>query len=346
MNRMPLALTLAALLCAAAPALAQDKIKFKVMGQPLAGGMIQKNKEQPFFETLAQKTGLPIEIEYKPQDTTGIKDTEQLRVLESGLFDIVSLRMAQISRDEPLTMGFDLVGLNPDFKTARATTKAYFDTLDKRLQARFQTKLLSVWPAGPQVLFCKKPIAKLADVKGLKVRVFDQNSAKFFQQLGATPIPLAFGEVHQSLSLGVVDCAITSSLSANSASWPEVSTHVLPIGFQFAMNGYGISLGAWKKLNATQQQQLQAAFTALDNDIWKYSEDLAGEAVNCNTGKEPCSLKKFNLIAVPVTPADVTIVRDAMRDVSLPTWAEACEKTAPGCTAEWKKTVGAVVGVK
>jgi hypothetical protein len=39
-------------------------------------------------------------------------------------------------------------------------------------------------------------------------------------------------------------------------------------------------------------------------------------------------------------------VRDAMRDVSLPTWAEACEKTAPGCTAEWKKTVGAVVGVK
>jgi TRAP-type C4-dicarboxylate transport system substrate-binding protein len=328
------------------PAAAQDKIKLKVMGQPLAGGMIQKNKEQPFFEAFAQKSGLPIEIEYKPQDTTGIKDTEQLRVLESGLFDIVSLRMAQISRDEPLTMGFDLVGLNPDFKTARATTKAYFDVLDKRLQARFQTKLLSVWPAGPQILFCKKPIAKLGDVKGLKVRVFDQNSAKFFQHLGATPIPLAFGEVHQSLSLGVVDCAITSALSANSASWPEVSTHVLPIGFQFAMNGYGISLAAWKKLNPQQQQQLQAAFTALENDIWKYSEDLAGEALDCNTGKEPCSLKKFKLVAVPVTPADVAVVREAMTAVSFPTWTETCEKSAKGCGAEWKKTVGAVVGAK
>ena len=150
-------------------------------------------------------------------------------------------------------MGFDLVGLNPDYKTARATTKAYFETLDKRLQSRYQTKFLGVWPAGPQVLFCKKPITKLADVKGLKVRVFDQNSAKFFQHLGATPIPLAFGEVHQSLSLGVVDCAITSALSANSASWPEVSTHVLPLGFQFAMNGYGISLAAWKKFTPAQQ---------------------------------------------------------------------------------------------
>ncbi|MES2976874.1 MAG: TRAP transporter substrate-binding protein [Pseudomonadota bacterium] len=344
--KFPLAAALCALMIGAAPAHAQDKIKFKVMGQPLSGGMIQKNKEQPFFETLAAKTGLPLEIDYKPQDTTGIKDTEQLRILEAGLFDIVSLRMAQISRDEPLTMGFDLVGLNPDFKTARITTKAYFETLDKRLQARYGTKLLSVWPAGPQVLFCKKPISKLADVKGMKVRVFDQNSAKFFEKLGATPIPLSFGEVHQSLSLGVVDCAITSSLSANSASWPEVSTHVLTIGLQFAMNGYGIGLSSWKKLSPAQQTTLQSAFTALENDIWKYSEDLAADAINCNTGKEPCTLKKFKLVNVPVTPADVALVRDAMRTVSLPTWEETCEKTAKGCGAEWRKTVGAAVGIK
>ena len=336
----------AALSLAGAPVQAQEKIKLRVMGQPLAGGAIQKNKEQPFFESLAAKSGLPIEVDYKPQDTTGIKDTEALRVLDSGLFDIVALRMAQISRDEPLTMGFDLVGLNPDYKTARATTNAYAPILDKRLQSRYQTKYLGVWPAGPQILFCKKPITKLADVKGLKVRVFDQNSAKFFQHLGATPIPLAFGEVHQSLSLGVVDCAITSALSANSASWPEVTTHMLPLGFQFAMNGYGISLGAWKKFTPAQQTQLLASFKALEDDIWKYSEDLSGEAVNCNLGKEPCSLKKFKLIEVAVTPTDVAIVRDAMRDVSLPTWSEACEKTAKGCTDEWKKTVGAVVGIK
>lgn len=64
----------ASALCFAAPVHAQEKIKLKVIGQPLATGLIQKNKEQPFFETLAQKTGLPIEVEYKPIDTLGIKD--------------------------------------------------------------------------------------------------------------------------------------------------------------------------------------------------------------------------------------------------------------------------------
>ena len=94
MKRTLLTAVLAAAL-AAAPALAQEKIKFKVVGQPLATGLIQKNKEQPFFETLAQKTGLPIEIDYKPIDTLGVKDTEQLRMMKSGLFDIVSIRMSQ-----------------------------------------------------------------------------------------------------------------------------------------------------------------------------------------------------------------------------------------------------------
>ena len=101
---------LATALGIALPALAQDKLKFKAVGQPLATGLIQKNKEQPFFENFAAKSGLPIEVDYKPIDTLGIKDTEQLRVMKAGLFDIVSLRVSQNSRDEPTLLGFDPLG--------------------------------------------------------------------------------------------------------------------------------------------------------------------------------------------------------------------------------------------
>ena len=337
----------AAALCAVAPAGAQEKIKLKVIGQPLATGLIQKNKEQPFFETLAQKTGLPIEVEYKPIDTLGIKDTEQLRVMKAGLFEMASLRMSQNSRDEPTILGLDLVGLNPDYKTGRAVAKAYAATLDQRLQKQFNVKLLGVWPFGPQVLFCKKPITKLADVKGLKVRVYDQNLAKFIESLGGTPVPISFAETHQSLSLGVVDCAVTGPSSANSAGWPEVTTHYLPIGMQIALNGYGITLDAWRKLKPDQQQKLQAAFDALIDDIWKYSEELFVDASNCNIGKDPCTTgKKFSLVNVPVTQADLDIVKKAVRDLSYPAWAEVCDKSNPGCSATWKKTVGPIVGMK
>jgi len=342
--------TLAAVAMAAAlatPALAQDRIKFKAIGQPLATGLIQKNKEQPFFENFAKNTGLPIDVDYKPIDTLGVKDTEQLRVMKAGLFDIVSLRVSQNSRDEPTILGLDLVGASPDYATGRKVSKAYFDTVDERLQKQFNVKLLGVWPFGPQILFCKKPIAKLADVKGMKVRVYDQNLAKFIELVGGTPVPVSFADTHQSLSLGVVDCAITGPSSANSAGWPEVTTHQMPIGFQMALNGYAISLKAWNSLKPDQQAKLKTAFESLTDDIWKYSEELFQDALNCNAGKDPCTTgKKFKLVSVPVAPADLELVHSAVTKISLPAWAEVCDKSNPGCSQKWKTTVGPVLGVK
>lgn len=331
----------------ALPTQAQERITFKAIGQPLATGLIQKNKEQPFFEHFAERTGLPIDVEYKPIDTLGLKDTEQLRVLKAGLFDIVSLRVSQNSRDEPTLLGLDLVGASPDYATGRKVAKAWFDTVDARLQKQFNVKLLSVWPFGPQILFCDAPITKLSDIKGLKVRVYDQNLAKFVEQAGGTPVPVAFADTHQALSLGVVDCAITGPSSANSAGWPEVTTHQLPLGFQMALNGYAITLKAWNRLKPEQQVKLQAAFDKLTDEIWTYSEELFQDALNCNTGKDPCTTgKKFKLTPVAVTEPDLEFLRSAVGKISLPVWAEACDKVNPGCSQKWKSAVGPVVGVE
>ncbi len=330
----------------AASAHAQDRPVWKVIGQPAATGMVQKNKEKPFFEHFAERTGLAIDADYKPVDQLGIKDTEQLRVMKAGLFDVVSLRVSQNSRDEPTLLGFDLVGAAPDYATARKVYDAWLDPLDKRLQKQFQVKLLGAWPFGPQILFCKKPIAKLADLKGMKVRVYDQNLAKFIETVGGTPVPLSFTEVHQSLSLGVVDCAITGPSSANSSNWPEVTTHQYPLGFQMALNGYAISLKAWSRLKPAEQEKLQAAFRTLVEDIWVYSKELTQDALNCNAGKDPCTTgKKFKLVDVPVLPEDIATVRKAVSATSLPTWAEICDKSNPGCSELWKKTVGVAVGI-
>jgi TRAP-type transport system periplasmic protein len=347
--RLPLtSLAVAAVAAALAlPALAQDRIKFKAIGQPLATGLIQKNKEQPFFENFAARTGLPIDVDYKPIDTLGLKDTEQLRVMKAGLFDLVSLRVSQNSRDEPTLLGLDLVGAAPDYATGRKVANAYFSTIDERLQKQFNVKLLGVWPFGPQVLFCKKPISKLADVKGMKVRVYDQNLAKFIELVGGTPVPVSFADTHQSLSLGVVDCAITGPSSANSAGWPEVTTHQLPLGFQMALNGYAMSLKSWNSLKPDQQAKLKAAFDGLTNEIWTYSEELFQDALNCNQGKDPCTTgKKFKLTNVAVAPADLELVRSAVSKVSLPAWAEVCDKSNPDCSRKWKATVAPVLGLK
>lgn len=346
LKSLAVALGLAGLVASTSIANAQER-SFKVIGQPAATGLIQKEMEKPFFENFAKTTGLPFKMDYKPLDQLGIKDTEQLRLMKAGLFDIVSLRVSQNSRDEPTLLGMDLVGLNPDYATGRKTMEAFYDVVDKRLQEQFNVKLLGIWAFGPQMLFCNSEISQLSDVKGLKVRVYDQNLAKFVESIGGIPVPLSFTEVHQSLSMGVVDCAITGPSSANSSSWPEVTTHQLPLGFQLALNGYAMTMKAWTSLSPDEQGKLQGAFDKLTDDIWTRSEELWLDAVNCNVDQDPCTTgKRYKMVNVPVKPADIVIVREALAKISVPIWSELCDRAHKGCSEKWMATVGPVVGMK
>jgi TRAP-type C4-dicarboxylate transport system substrate-binding protein len=337
---------LAAALALAIPVHAENA-KLRVAGNLVATGLIQQNKEQPFFENFAKNTGLAIDADYKPMDVLGVKDSDGLRVLKSGLFDIVTLRLAQVSRDEPFFLGPDIVGLSTDYDMARKVVDAYREAFDKRLQDRHGGKLLGIYPFGPQVVFCKVPITGLSDLKGKKVRVYDQSLAKFIEKLGGIPVTIPFGETQQALERGVTDCAITGPSSANSAGWPEVTSHFMPIGFQIALNGYAINLAKWNALTPDQKTKLTDAFKKYETDVWAYSRELFEDASRCNVGKEPCkTVKKFAMKDVPVKASDQQVIRDALTSVSLPVWSELCDKSYDKCSAIWKQTIGPLVGIK
>ncbi len=323
-----------------------ETIRLKVLGQPAGSGLIAQTKEQPFFEALAEKTGLDIQVEYLPVDVAGIPDTDGLRVLRSGLFDIVSIRGPQVSRDEPSVLGLDLVGLNTSYEAGKKHIDAFYDYVDGRLQAQFNAKLLGVWPAGPQVFFCKPEISSLADLQGLKVRVGDQSGANFVAGLGATGISMPFGEVQQSLARGVVDCAITGPSSANSGGWPEATTTVLPVALQLAGNGYAINLNSWNKLSEESRTKLGGAIKELTNEIWSFSQDLYEDAMRCNAGETPCERGvSYSLKTAAVSEGDLRTVADAVGKISLPIWATQCNAVADDCEDVWRKSVGSLLGL-
>jgi TRAP-type transport system periplasmic protein len=158
---------------------------------------------------------------------------------------------------------------------------------------------------------------------------------------------MAFGEVSQGLSLGTIDCAVTGPSSANSAGWPESATHVYPLAFQVAVQGYAITNAAWARLNADQQAKLQAAMTRLTDDIWSYSKELWDDGMRCNAGQDPCTTgKKYKLVTVAVKPEDTALIANAVQEISFPAWSEACDKVNPGCSEAWKKAVGPIIGIK
>jgi len=73
---------------------------------------------------------------------------------------------------------------------------------------------LAWYDDGARSVYSKKPIKRLADMKGLKLRV--QQSDMFVDMtnaLGASPTPLPYGEVYTALTTGIIDAAENSVLS-------------------------------------------------------------------------------------------------------------------------------------
>lgn len=73
---------------------------------------------------------------------------------------------------------------------------------------------LAWYDDGARSVYAKKPIKRLADMKGVKLRV--QQSDMFVamtEALGASPTPLPYGEVYTALTTGIIDAAENSMLS-------------------------------------------------------------------------------------------------------------------------------------
>jgi TRAP-type transport system periplasmic protein len=324
--------------------IALREIPINVVGQPSLTGAIQQRLEQPFFETLAQRTGLPIKVFYRPNDQLGFRDSHQLPMVRDGEIDLVSLRFLQNASHEPSLLGIDPWGLAADFETARQVVRAYGPVLDERLQTGFNAKLLGVWPFGPQIFFCRKPVAGLADLKGLRVRVGNENFAPLISAFGAKPVVITFEEVRSALAAGMVDCAITSAGSGNSAGWAQHSTHLFTLGTQIGLNGYVINLDLWRRLSKREQAILQSEFDRHTEEIWREVQRVHTEAISCSTAG-PCpegvlaSMKKL-------TPSaeDIQMLREAFRSTTFKDWAARCDAQHPGCSDDWMARVGPLLG--
>lgn len=326
--------------------IALNRIPIKVIGQPSVTGFIQSKLEQPFFENLAQKTGLPIEVTYLPNDALGFKDTHQLTMLRDGQLDLVSLRFLQNASAEPTLLGIDPWGLTTDFTTARAVVNAYAPVLDQRLQSHFNAKLLGIWPFGPQIFFCRQPVRHLADIEGLRVRVGNENFARLISEFGATPVVLPFEDVANALATGMADCAITSAGSGHFAGWAEHSTHLFTLGLQMGLNGYVINLKLWNRLSKTDRAKLEAAFNDHVETIWRHAESVHLNAISCITGGKCQEGKSVQLIKTEPDDSDYQRLYAAFHKTTLHDWAARCDRVHPGCAEDWLSRIEPILPIR
>ena len=96
------------------------------------------------------------------------------------------------------------------------------------LLAKSNIRLLALYPNGERMFFnSDRPYTKLADFKGVKIRVDDQPiSARIWRALGANPVPIAYSELYTSLQTGVVDAGENPPVNIIRMKFYEVSKYV------------------------------------------------------------------------------------------------------------------------
>jgi TRAP-type C4-dicarboxylate transport system substrate-binding protein len=93
---------------------------------------------------------------------------------------------------------------------AGATSRAAWDFVQKHAMDEYKdVKLLAVHVHGPGVIFTKnKPVTKIEDLRGMKVRGPTATVTKMLANMGATPVGMPVPQVPEALSKGVIDGAV------------------------------------------------------------------------------------------------------------------------------------------
>jgi len=232
-----------------------------------------KGKGALKFQQLAEKyTGGKVKVEVFANSTL-YKDKEELEALQLGAVQMLAPSLAKFG---PLGVKefevFDLPYIIPDKAALARVTKG---KVAKELFAKLAPKGiegLAYWDNGFKIMTANKPMHHVADFHGMKMRI---QSSKVLESetraLGAIPQAMAFSEVYQAMSTGVVDGAENPPSNVYTQKMHEVQKHATMSNHGYV--GYAVIVNKkfWDGLSGDIRSQLQKAM----DDATDYANGIA-----------------------------------------------------------------------
>lgn len=243
-----------------------------------------KGKASDFFAKRAgELTKGKVKVEVYANSTL-YKDKEELEALQLGAVQMLAPSLAKFG---PLGVKefevFDLPYIFDDYaELHRVTQGAVGKLLLSKLEPK-GIKGLAYWDNGFKVFSSNKPIKKVEDFKGQKMRIQSSKTLEGqMRALSALPQVMAFSEVYQALQTGVVDGTENPPSNLYTQKMHEVQKYVRLSDHGYL--GYAVITNKkfWDGLPADIRGQLEQAMleaTKFANDIAKKDNDDALEAV-------------------------------------------------------------------
>jgi TRAP-type C4-dicarboxylate transport system substrate-binding protein len=337
-------LAAAGLAALAGPAAADEPLRLRIVGG-LAGINQFTQHEEPFWtKRIGELSGGRIAATIHPFDRSGLRGQDMLQLMKLGVVPFGTTLLSIAGGDEPELSGVDLPGLNPDIATLEKSVTAYRPHLREVLQDRYGVELLGIYAYPAQVLFCGRSFKGLKDLAGRKVRTSSVAQSEFVTALGGTPVIIPFAEMVGAVQHGVVDCAITGTLSGFETGLFDVTTHVHTMALSWGLSFFGANRTAWESIAPDLRATIQAGVSDLEQHIWEAAGRETARGLACNAGTMSCSADRFGrMTLVPVSADDDERRRELLVESVLPAWIERC---GPSCVQAWNGTLAPVTGIQ
>jgi len=300
--------TLVAAVALSAFGLAQAQtrtIKFanqNAKGHPIVLGM------EKFAEIVDKSSGGKMKVQVFPGGALG-SDQANVSALQGGTLEMASMNsgiFASLVKDFAI---YDFPFLFGNPKEADAVVDGPFGQgLHKKLEEKGLVGLAYYELGFRELTNSKRPINKVEDIAGLKLRVIPNPiNVDWVKALGANPTPLPFPELYAALEQGAVDGQENPVATIKGAKLFEVQKYMTLTNHQYNPQSVVISKKFWDSLSAPEKKILQDA--ANESAGYQRTQSRA----QLQSGLE--DLKKGGMQVTELPAAEVAKLRDKMKPV-------------------------------
>ncbi len=319
--------TLAAAICVTAFGLAQAQTKtIKFVNQNAKGHPIVLGMDK-FAEIVDAKSSGKLKVQVFPGGALG-SDQANVSALQGGTLEMASMNsgiFASLVKDFAI-YDFPFLFANP------AEADAVVDgSFGKSLHAKLEEKGLvglGYYELGfRHISNSKRPITKVEDIAGLKLRVIPNPiNVDWVSALGANPTPLPFPELYAALEQKAVDGQENPVATINGAKLYEVQKHLVLSNHQYNPQSIVVSKKFWDGLSADEKKVVQDAVNESIKFQREQSRALAGSLL--------ATLKQNGMQVTELPAAEVAKLREKMKPVVAKHSATVGEATVNAMMAE------------
>ena len=287
-------------------AAAQDKV-IKFANQNAAGHPIVQGMEK-FAEIVAAKSGGKIKVNVFPGGQLG-SDQANVSALQGGTLEMASMNSGIFASQVKEFAAFDLPFMFANGKEADAVVDGPFG---QKMHAKLEEKGLvglGYYELGfRNITNSKRPITKVEDIAGLKLRVIPNPiNVDWVSALGANPTPMPFPELYAALEQKAVDGQENPVATINGAKFYEVQKHLALTNHQYNPQSVLISKKVMDTLAPADRKIIEDAAT----EAAQHQREQARASVNANLEL----LKKNGMTVTQLPPAEVAKLREKMKPV-------------------------------